>query len=337
MARRPSRPSGRTGRANGVEGAAHVAEVVFIHGIGPLEEPAQELHTAWRAALAETLRRAEETEAATALEGNRISTAMAYYRDLFDPYVPRDEWDQRLPEEMTDTAGQVGLNCLENIAAHATRPEDREEATHELTPFREDLGPEQGPLELFRVVAGSLGRCGPVARSVFGALKATVVSNLAQVAAYLDDERIREQAQQALLAEIGPETRAVYAHSLGSVVAYEALHQLRQPLPLLVTFGSPLGMRTIIRERLRPQPPHVPATLRRWVNVADRDDYIVASLDLRKVVSDESSEILEKTLLVRNPGLDAHPAVKYLGHKRTARPLAEALRSHPDHVGDTTR
>ncbi|MFI6722815.1 hypothetical protein [Streptomyces atratus] len=307
-----------------------MAEVVFVHGIGPLEEPAGELHTAWVAALAGSLRNAEETEAADALEGGRISTAMAYYRDLFRPYTPRDEWDQPLPEAMTDTARRVGQDFIENIEAHASRPEDREEAARELTPFREDLGPEQGVFEVFRVMVGSLGRCGPVARSVFGALKATIVTNLAQVAAYLDDERIRERAQEALLAEIGPETRAVYAHSLGTVVAYEALHRLREPLPLLVTFGSPLGLRTIVRERLRPQPPHVPGMLQRWVNVADRDDYIVASLDLRKVVTDDSSKVLGETLMVRNRGLDAHPAVKYLGHKRTARPLAEALRPCPD-------
>ncbi|MFB7115634.1 hypothetical protein [Streptomyces sp. NPDC056291] len=304
-----------------------MAEVVFVHGIGPLEESAEELHAAWITALADTLRAGDEAEIADALVSDDISTAMAYYRGLFTPYTPRDDWDQPLQETMAATAQRVGQDCLENVRENARRPEDREEAARELIPFHEDLGPEQGLAELLRVTVGSLARCGLVARSVFGALKTTILTNLAQVAAYLDDESIREHAQEAVLAEIGPETRAVYAHSLGTVVAYEALHRLREPLPLLVTFGSPLGLRTIVRERLRPQPPHVPGLLQRWVNVADRDDYIVASLDLRKVVA-SPAEVLEKTLTVRNPGLDAHPAVKYLGHNRTVCPLVKALRDH---------
>jgi alpha-beta hydrolase superfamily lysophospholipase len=37
---------------------------------------------------------------------------------------------------------------------------------------------------------------------------------------------------------IGPETRLVIAHSLGSVVAYEALHRTERPVTLII-LGSP--------------------------------------------------------------------------------------------------
>ncbi|MEU0271666.1 hypothetical protein [Streptomyces sp. NPDC006307] len=302
-----------------------MAEVVLVHGIGPLDQSVGELHGEWTAAISGTLRAAGETDLADRLATGHVTTAMAYYRDLFKPYTPRDEWDQPLPETMAATAQRVGRDLLENVEDHAANPDDRAEAARELTAFREDLGPEQGVSELLRLTVGSLARCGIVARSVFGALKTTLLRNLAQVAAYLEDEDIRERAQQAVLAEIGPETRAVYAHSLGTVVAYEALHRLDAPLPLLVTFGSPLGLRTIVRERVRPQPPCAPPQVARWVNVADRDDYIVASMNLRKVLTGPC-EALEETRKVSNPGLDAHPAVKYLGHDETVLPLAEALR-----------
>src|SRR6516225_8981118 len=49
-----------------------------------------------------------------------------------------------------------------------------------------------------------------------------------------------------------------HRHSLGSVVAYEATQELEHPLPLLITLGSPLGLNTIVYQRLRPQPPSFP-------------------------------------------------------------------------------
>ena len=69
-------------------------------------------------------------------------------------------------------------------------------------------------------------------------------------------------------------------HSLGSVVAYESAHRLTRPLPLLVTLGSPLGLRTIVNDRLRP-PPSFPLQVARWLNVADREDVVAAEPDLR--------------------------------------------------------
>lgn len=75
----------------------------------------------------------------------------------------------------------------------------------------------------------------------------------------------------------GPVT--VIAHSLGSVVAYEALWahpELR--VDLLITLGSPLGMPGVIFERLQPAPRDGlggrPPGVRRWVNLADIGDMV---------------------------------------------------------------
>jgi hypothetical protein len=69
----------------------------------------------------------------------------------------------------------------------------------------------------------------------------------------------------------------IVAHSLGSVVTYEALWSARHAeIPLLLTLGSPLAMPQVVYERLAPvdgahrRPPRVG----RWVNVADPGDLI---------------------------------------------------------------
>jgi hypothetical protein len=107
----------------------------------------------------------------------------------------------------------------------------------------------------------------------------TVNRTVAQVSRYLTDESIRETAQNGVLGLIDEQTRVVIGHSLGSVVAFEALHRAHQPVAF-ITMGSPLGLRTIVYDRLRPQPPHVPACLTSWHNSVDKDDLIAAHLDL---------------------------------------------------------
>ncbi len=114
------------------------------------------------------------------------------------------------------------------------------------------------------------------------------------------------------------------AHSLGTAVAYEALHRLARPLPLLVTLGSPLGLRTVVYDRLRPAPPHVPPLLRRWVNVLDRDDLIAARADLTELFPG-SGAVLEPHRLVDN-GRTPHAAEAYLTKPESAGPVGETLR-----------
>ena len=54
----------------------------------------------------------------------------------------------------------------------------------------------------------------------------TLVFDLKQVRRYLTDSGLRAAAQARVTRLIGPDTQVVVGHSLGSVVAYEALHDL---------------------------------------------------------------------------------------------------------------
>ncbi|MFG2924448.1 hypothetical protein ACGFYA_23475 [Streptomyces sp. NPDC048305] len=301
-----------------------MTQVVLVHGIGPASQTAEELTADWTAALVSTLRMHGHARQAELLEGTTGSIDMAYYRHLFSRYLPADDLDVPLTEEMARVAGMTGEDIMDNIRRNASDPAEREEAARELDWLRAEVGPEQGPFEPVRLVISMLGRLGPVARSGFAGLSRYGIFHLGQVAAYLDDEVVRERAIESVLASVTPDTKAVLAHSLGTVVAYEALHRLGQPLPLLVTFGSPLGMRSIIHQRLRPLPLRSPAQVKRWVNVADRDDFIVSTLKLRKLFP-ENDDVLERTVLVRNSNIDPHSATEYLKHRRTVEPLAEIL------------
>jgi hypothetical protein len=96
--------------------------------------------------------------------------------------------------------------------------------------------------------------------------------------AYFTDVARHEQVIGDVSAELsgfGP--RVVVAHSLGSIVAYEALWSRPHPdIDLLLTLGSPLAMPDIVFDRLAPHegPRGIPPGVRRWINVTDPGDLI---------------------------------------------------------------
>jgi pimeloyl-ACP methyl ester carboxylesterase len=122
---------------------------------------------------------------------------------------------------------------------------------------------------------------------VAGLAESALVFDLKQVRRYLTDSALREAARDRVRALIGPDTTVVVAHSLGTVVAYEALCSLPgHPVRELVTLGSPLGIRNLIFDGLLPPPtaglaswPDTPAT--RWTNIADARDVVALVEDLR--------------------------------------------------------
>ncbi|NEE39284.1 hypothetical protein G3M53_79540, partial [Streptomyces sp. SID7982] len=87
------------------------------------------------------------------------------------------------------------------------------------------------------------------------------------------DARIRER----VLSGLDPSRPLiVVSHSLGTVVAYEALHSYGGRVPLWITLGSPLAMGALVLQRLVPRPPRTPPGVESWLNFWDRDDIVVA-------------------------------------------------------------
>jgi hypothetical protein len=160
-----------------------------------------------------------------------------------------------------------------------------------------------------------------------GLADAGLLFSLRQVRRYLTEADLRKRAHEIVAAEIDQETRVVVAHSLGSVVAYEALCALGAGPGaggiVLVTLGSPLGIRNVIFDRLVPQPINGcgvwPAPVRRWVNIADRGDIVALVKSLSTRFGDGVEDIV-----VHN-GARAHDVVPYLTAEETGRVIATAL------------
>ncbi|NUP81567.1 MAG: hypothetical protein HOV96_28915 [Nonomuraea sp.] len=135
-----------------------------------------------------------------------------------------------------------------------------------------------------------------------------------EVAAYLTDQARREKCQRTVAEVIRRNRpRVVIAHSLGSVVAYETLWANPDlPVDLLITLGSPLGMRNVVFERLLPAPVdgrgERPKNVARWVNIADKDDIAAIPAALRASFTGVDVEEL-----VNLDWIDFHTAEKYLG------------------------
>ena len=97
-----------------------------------------------------------------------------------------------------------------------------------------------------------------------------------------------------------------------------------QPLPLLLTLGSPLGLQTIIADRLRP-PPSFPPKVSRWLNVADNDDIVAAETKLRPGFTGGMPDSSRFEGAIVDNGSAPHSPVHYLGKIAVGKAISEAL------------
>ncbi|WP_328496640.1 hypothetical protein OHS59_31000 [Streptomyces sp. NBC_00414] len=296
-----------------------MARIIGVHGVGKQRLGGHTLSKDWEPALADGLDRAD---------GPRPTTGdlrMAFYGDLFRP--PGHTLSVGDPmftaEDVDDFEAGLLMEWWESCAR--TDP----------------AVPPPGGDTLARSPRSVQTALRVLQRSRFFAelsLRA-LVFDLRQVRRYLTDADLRAAARSRVEEAIGPDTRVVVAHSLGSVVAYEALcalpgHQVRA----LVTLGSPLGMRMVF-DRLKPEPGAWPGGAigmggtgaergeggeggpggLRWTNVVDEGDVVAAVRDLSSLFGPEI------TGKVVHNGSHAHDATLYLTAKETGEAVAEGL------------
>jgi pimeloyl-ACP methyl ester carboxylesterase len=156
-----------------------------------------------------------------------------------------------------------------------------------------------------------------------------LVGDLKQVRSYLIDDRVRLGVQDVVAGAVGEDTRVVVGHSLGSVVAYEALCAHPEwPVRALVTLGSPLGL-PLIFDRLRPPPgpgpvPGVlwgawPGPVTAWTNVADAGDVVAVVEDLRPLFGPRVRQVQAHN------GSRAHDMRPYLTEPLTGAAIAAGM------------
>ncbi|MEU8528108.1 MULTISPECIES: hypothetical protein [Streptomyces] len=309
--------------------------LVFVHGIGGPRDPAAELD-GWTIALAAGMRAAGHSALARSLEAAPGEhAAFASYADLFgrpqaqgaDDTPAEAELLAALVTELVDEANELAMGDGADpeelrILAHA-----RAEAA--------PTGQQQGVPDLARRVLNvvtTLLSLRPWDGAGEWITPKLMVRHLGQVSRYLArtepdaagvtlDARIRARVAEA----VGDGPAVVVAHSLGTVVALECLHELRADVRLFVTLGSPIAMRGVVLPRLRPQPPAVPDGTLRWLNFWDRDDVIAVRPHLERDLAPGASGVRPVSARIDSDGLWVHNATKYLAQAAVAGPVAEAL------------
>ena len=132
-------------------------------------------------------------------------------------------------------------------------------------------------------------------------------------------ERMRAVVRETI-ADID-EPFVIVSHSLGTIIAYDVLReQAGRQVPLLVTVGSPLGVREI--QDLVTRPLEVPAGVGAWVNASDARDVVALDHTLRPEYAPPG---LITDLMVVNTSANHHGIREYLAAGAVRDPILAAL------------
>ncbi|MFI9584117.1 hypothetical protein ACIHCQ_20245 [Streptomyces sp. NPDC052236] len=299
-----------------------MARVVCVHGVGKQYLGEELLLREWLPALHDGL-----TRAGRSAPLSDADVGMAFYGDLFRP--PGHTMDVADPPF---TAQDVEEGLEEEILlawwAEAAAVDERV--------------PPPGANTMARVPSRVQAALLALASSSFfsGLALRSLLYDLKQVSRYLlepgtpDRESLREQVQSRLRALIGPDTRVVIAHSLGSIAAYETLCSLARSagghhVRAFVTLGSPLGIPRLILDHLQPvrdtgkvQWPGSAAGFQ-WTNVVDQGDVVALRKNLHTVFGQPLGQVVHGRVV--HNGSHAHDATAYLCDAMTGTAIAGGL------------
>jgi hypothetical protein len=153
-----------------------------------------------------------------------------------------------------------------------------------------------------------------------GMSKSAIEDFTRDVYLYLTSQVVRETIDKIVLKSFDGTPTIVVGHSLGSVVAYNVLKRKQQMVPLLVTVGSPLGIRAV---RTPLVPIGFPKGVTRWFNAYDPRDVVALNpLDSANFAVDPP---IENYSGVNNSTSNRHGIAGYLGEKVVARRIFDAL------------
>jgi hypothetical protein len=273
--------------------------ILLVHGVGHQFAGEPMLRHAWIPALQSGLQLAGSW-----VEEHHV--AAAFYGDLFRPK------GAMAGAQPPYTADDLDAGTYEDLLLQLWAAAAQAEPESIMPPGAETHGP------VWNQVQRALNQ---LCRSEFfaGVMERALIGNLKQANHYLTDTRVRLEAQDRIAARISPDTRVIVAHSLGTVVAYEALCAHPEwPVTTFVTLGSPLGIRNFFFDRLR-SPGTWPEGLQRWTNIADRSDIVALEKQLAP-----SFGVKVHDVSVCN-GASFHDASRYLTARETGEAIAAGL------------
>lgn len=289
-----------------------MGRVVCVHGVGQQRKGPDVLGSEWVPALRDGVRLAGAGGLAGSFGGGDVG--FAFYGDVFRPAGRRlDAGDPWLTAgDVTDFEGELVAVWWQGAA---------ESDAAVIAPGGRTLAGVPGGVQAaLRALSGSAFFAGVAERAM--------IQDLRQVRLYLTDAEIRRTVQDRVAAAVDDDVRVLIGHSLGAVVAYEALCAHPEwPVEALVTLGAPLGIRNLVFERLRPPPAmsegrllgRWPGAVRAWTNVADAGDPVALVKDLSPQFGPGVA-----SFVVSN-GARAHAVSPYLTAKETGAAIAAAL------------
>jgi hypothetical protein len=307
-----------------------MASIVFVHGIGQQERDPFVLAQLWRESLSEGLFTAgagELAERAALPPGARksLNVRMAYYGDIFDS--PDGQGPVGIGELSGDEAELVERLAwlLLSRAAEAGHLGDRDLAAAALASASGTRTDDQGWQNATRSGTAALARLRWFAPFGFAVACRFVNRSLIQVVRYLTDPHVREAVQLRLADALREPPAIIIGHSLGSVVAFDAVMRHDAPVALFMTLGSPLGIRNIVYERLEVQPPHFPPSVRWWANFVADDDIVAAVPDLTKAFPNVPEHSRFDGYLRIESGSAPHDPIHYLSKTQLGNVVAQVL------------
>lgn len=151
---------------------------------------------------------------------------------------------------------------------------------------------------------------------------------LRQVYSYIHDLKMKQAILQRVCDKVSPqETKVIVAHSLGSIVAYEALCAHPEwNVHTLVTLGSPLGVPNLVFGKLTPTPENgvgVWPNVQQWFNIADQGDIVALQKNLRPHFGLNSEQTIVDRLIYN--GWKSHSVENYLTARETGAAVFSGL------------
>ena len=154
-----------------------------------------------------------------------------------------------------------------------------------------------------------------------------LIFGLKQVRKFLYDPDIKKAILQRVEELVSSDTNVIIGHSLGSVVAYEALCAHPEwRVHTLVTLGSPLGIQTLIFDALTPKPDNGQGkwpNVVQWFNIADKGDIVALEKDLAPLFKGNANQVVNDKRVYN--GWESHSVEIYLTARETGEAIAKGL------------
>jgi len=275
-----------------------VVDVLGLHGIGQQQRGRNQMLPDWQAALGDGVERAR------GLAWPKPSLDLAYYGDVF--LADTDSKGILQDPEALDDDVVAFLEQVQDEVVDPSQPLDVEDP---------GKGLKELPTPLTRLAVWLERRFGLAGKLLF-------FGDLVQVRRFQRDDDLAEAVLGRVREMLPQNPRVLVGHSLGSIVAYEALCRIPgHGITTLVTLGSPLGLRSIregMSQQARDGMPSLPPGMLRWTNIYDPHD----AVSLAGGLAEYWPKVADKT--VDNED-QPHAVIRYLGKKVTGQIVVETL------------